>query len=284
MNTLKKMAAILMTAWSFAAGAETAATVSGLHLAGEVKDGMLGGRLTFRLENVRPDGSVPVLGGSAAIVSQTLPAGMTLLPPGPDGLYRITAEPTFWGGGRSGRVELAFTTAKGEGVTLDLPVATVRTFEIRVNPQEWDVSVEHAGNLEAAQTDGPPPERVIKGNLPADRPAEVRWRSAATRFQSADAIVSCRAETTSLVSPGVIRHTSVFTFKITQGAVRSYAFRVPKHVNIVGTDTDFGLLKQEVGASDDPAYATLTLTPQVESAGARITLVYEDALDRKSVV
>ena len=103
MNTLKKMAAILMTAWSFAAGAETAATVSGLHLAGEVKDGMLGGRLAFRLDNVRPGGSVPVLGGSAAIVSQTLPAGMTLLPPGPDGLYRIAAEPTFWGGGRSGR-------------------------------------------------------------------------------------------------------------------------------------------------------------------------------------
>lgn len=128
------------------------------------------------------------------------------------------------------------------------------------------------------KTNGPPPVRVIRGNLPPNQPAVVRWRSAATRFQSADAIVSCRAETTSLVSPGVIRHTSVFTFKITQGAVRSYAFRVPKHVNIVGTDADFGLLKQEVGESDDPAYAALTLTPQVESAGARITLVYEDAL------
>ncbi len=279
MKAIKQIiAGVLALTLGFAAGAETAATVSGLHLAGEVKDGMLGGRLAFRLDNVRPGGSVPVLGGSAAIVSQTLPAGMTLLPPGPDGLYRITAEPTFWGGGRSGRVELAFTTAKGEGVTLDLPVATVRTFEIRVNPQEWDVSVERAGNLVSEQTDGPPPERVIKGNLPADRPAEVRWRSAATRFQRTDAIVSCRAETTSLVSPGVIRHTSVFSFKITQGAVRSYAFRVPKHVNIVGMDTDFGLLKQEVGASDDPAYATLTLTPQVESAGARITLVYEDTL------
>lgn len=273
-----KKGAVAFAIMLAAVSAGAATTVSGLHLAGEVKDGMLGGRLAFRLDNVRPGGSVPVLGGSAAIVSQTLPAGMTLLPPGPDGLYRIAAEPTFWGGGRSGRVELGFTTAKGEGVTLDLPVAPVRTFEIRVNPREWDVSVEHAGNLEAEQADGPPPVRVIKGNLPVDQPAVVRWRSAATRFQRTDPVVSCRAETTSLVSPGVIRHTSVFTFKITQGAVRSYAFRVPKHVNIVGTDTDFGLLKQEVGAADDPAYATLTLTPQVESAGARITLVYEDAL------
>ena len=137
MKAIKQIiAGVLALTLGFAAGAETAATVSGLHLAGEVKDGMLGGRLAFRLDNVRPGGSVPVLGGSAAIVSQTLPAGMTLLPPGPDGLYRIAAEPTFWGGGRSGRVELGFTTAKGEGVTLDLPVAPVRTFEIRVNPQE----------------------------------------------------------------------------------------------------------------------------------------------------
>lgn len=272
------IAGLVALALGVAAGAEAATTVSDLHLAGEVKDGMLHARLAFRIENARPGSSVPVLGANAAIVSQTLPAGMKLLPPAADGLYRIAAEPTLWGGGRSGRVELAFTTAKGEGATLDLPASPVRTFEIHVNPQEWDVSVEDAGNLEATQTDGPPPERVVKGNLPANRPAAIRWRSAATRFQSAEAVVSCRAETTSLVSPGVIRHTSVFTFKITQGVVREYAFRVPKHVNIVRTDTDFGLLKQSLADSADPAYATLTLTPQVESAGATVTLVYEDAL------
>ncbi|MGI5868002.1 MAG: hypothetical protein ACOX9C_00965 [Kiritimatiellia bacterium] len=279
MKAIKQIiTSVLALVVGVAANGAPVATVSGLHLEGEVKDGMLQASVAFRLDNVKPGGSVPVLGGGVAIVSKTLPAGMKLLPPAADGLYRIAAEPSFWGRGRSGDVELAFTTARGEGVTLDLPVATVRTFEIRVNPQEWDVSVAHAGNLEAVQTDGPPPARVIRGNLPAGRPVEVRWRSAAMRFQRTDAIVSCRAETTSLVAPGVIRHTSVFTYKITQGTVRRYAFRVPKQVNIVSTDADFNLLKQEVGESDSPAYSTLTLTPQVESAGARITLVYEDAL------
>ena len=82
MNVLRKLMAvfaIMMTALDVGADPGAATTVSGLHLAGEVKDGMLGGRLAFRLDNVRPGGSVPVLGGSAAIVSQTLPAGMTLL-------------------------------------------------------------------------------------------------------------------------------------------------------------------------------------------------------------
>ena len=141
------IAGLVALALGVAAGAEAATTVSDLHLAGEVKDGMLHARLAFRIENARPGSSVPVLGANAAIVSQTLPAGMKLLPPAADGLYRIAAEPTLWGGGRSGRVELAFTTAKGEGATLDLPASPVRTFEIHVNPQEWDVSVEDAGNL-----------------------------------------------------------------------------------------------------------------------------------------
>ncbi len=49
MNVLRKQMAIfgiMMTALGVAAGAEAAATVSGLHLAGEVKDGMLAGAVT----------------------------------------------------------------------------------------------------------------------------------------------------------------------------------------------------------------------------------------------
>ena len=63
MKAIKQIiAGVLALTLGFAAGAETAATVSGLHLAGEVKDGMLGGRLAFRLDNVRPGGSVPIAG------------------------------------------------------------------------------------------------------------------------------------------------------------------------------------------------------------------------------
>lgn len=283
MNTWKKIAAmfaIMMVAVAPASAArvETATTVSDLHLVAEVKDGMLSGTLSFSLENLTVGNPVPVLGSNVAIISDALPDGMKLLPPDDGGLYRIVARKSFWGGARRGRAEVKFTTAKVESVDLVLPIAPIRTFEISANPEEYEVTVMQAGNVVTAQADGPPPVRVMKGNLPMGELATIQWKHAATRFQQTDPVLSCKADTSSFVAPGVIRHTSQFSFRITQGTVRSYSFRVPRDVNIVSTDTDFGLLKQTVEDSGDPAYSTLTLTSQVESSGAVIKLVYEDAL------
>ena len=257
---------------------KTRAVASGVSLNAEIHDGMLMGTLSFSLENIDQENPFPALDSTVALVSEVLPRNMKILPPDDSGMYRIGATKSLWGGRRSGRVELKFTTAQTNSLAIRVPVTPIRKFEIAYKPDDYDVRVENAGNTEKILPTEKSPLLLVRGNLPMSDHVKIAWTPAATRFKHSDSVVSCKALTTSWVSPGVIHHTSEYVFKITQGTTRQYAFQVPKHVNIVNTDTDFGLLKQTIEDSKDAAYSILTLTSQTESSGAVIRLVYEDAL------
>ncbi len=278
MKRIMMIVACLISLTAFAGKVETVATASDILLEAEIKDGILSGTLSFVLNDLDSEKPFPALANNVAIVSESLPQGMKLLPSDLTEKYQIAAEKSFWGGRRSGRVVLKFTTAETTVARLGIPMAPVRKFVAKYNPSEYEVEVENAGSLERTEPEAGTVNATLRGNFPLSDWVSIAWVPAATRFLHSDSVLSCKAETTSLVSPGVIQHTSRFVFKITQGTVRSYSFLVPKHVNIVNTETDFGLLKQTLEDSEDATYSKLTLTSQTESKGAVIQLVYEDAL------
>lgn len=278
MKRMIMMMACMLSLTVFASKVETAATASDIVLEAEIQNGILSGTLSFMLNDLDPENPFPALANNVAIVSESLPKGMKLLPSDLTEKYQIAAEKSFWGGRKSGRVVLKFTTPETTLAKLGIPMAPVRKFVVKYNPSEYEVEVENAGSLEKTEPEAGAVKATLSGNLPLSDWISIAWVPAATRFLHSDSVLSCKAETTSLVSPGVIQHTSRFVFKITQGTVRSYSFLVPKHVNIVNTETDFGLLKQTLEDSDNAAYSKLTLTSQTESKGAVIQLVYEDAL------
>ncbi len=254
------------------------ARVSDVHLDATIRDQALFGTLSFHVAGLSPDDELPVLGDDVAVREARLPSGMRLVPSADGTRIAIRAASTWWGGRRSGRVAIDVATVQTHGVTLTLPHTPVRTFSITHDPADVDVDVPGSANrfLKAPSVGGGPV--VLTGNFPAGGRVRVDWKPAPARFEASDSVRACRVETVATVQPGVIQYTSTFTFSLTRGSVREYAFRVPKAATIIHTETDFGLLSQTFNDGEDAESQTLTLTARTENRGAVIQLVYEQAL------
>ncbi|MFO7534497.1 MAG: hypothetical protein R6X19_02225 [Kiritimatiellia bacterium] len=177
---------------------------------------------------------LPVVAGPVAFLKAKLPPGATIRPQGDAFVLEMPARFGWFRSDRTVPVEITFAarvTAKPDGwneAAFRLPPSTLR--RIRVTAEKAETDVEFPGGrlierlpagdrLEATAFLAPAPETVV------------RWKPQ-LRKQDGELVATCEANVLAATAVGGLRLDTLFTYRVSQGALRKIEIRVPDSLNI----------------------------------------------------
>ncbi len=219
---------------------------------------------------------LPLFSGDIAVLGKDLPAGLRLDRAGKGYLLAVTQPGEY-------QVELEILARIKETdplreVEFGGPVATISTLQAQVagNGLELEMLSGTAQPREGAD------KSKVSGVVGADKRVALRWQSKTTR-QERPALLTANTASTILITPTVIKYSSVYNYEILQGKPTNVVLTFPAGQTLTSLKTDMPIRDRRIDVAGGRQTLTLDFIKPMERA-AQVTLLTEQPAESNATV